>query len=121
MRRTLVDPGAVDEVLARIDADEQPDRVVLRRAVLHLLGQLAERAPGHGIEVRVPPHGAIQCGQGPKHTRGTPPNVVEMDATTWVLLATGRLSWDRANFSASGVRADLRPWLPLAGEPSSAA
>ena len=81
---------------------------------------LAERHPGRSVEVRVPPHAAVQCGvgeEGPTHTRGTPPNVVEMDPTTWLRLATGRLSWSEARaagkVSASGNRADLSPVLPL--------
>ena len=69
------------------------------------------------MEVRVPPFGAIQCVAGPTHTRGTPPNVIETDPMTFVLLATGRLGWadaiERGQVSASGGRADLTPYLPL--------
>lgn len=81
------------------------------------LAKLAERAPGRAIEVRIPPYAAIQCGEGPTHTRGTPPNVIEMDAETWLGLASGAESWgaamDRGAISASGVRADLSGYLPL--------
>jgi hypothetical protein len=69
------------------------------------------------VEVRVPPFGAIQCVPGPRHTRGTPPNVVETDALTWLLVATGRLAWTDAvasgRISASGNRTDLSEYLPL--------
>ena len=81
------------------------------------LRQLAKLAPGKAIEVRVPPYAAIQCGQGPVHTRGTPPNTVEMSAQTWLALAGGTQTWEDAMNSgqvrASGVRADLSPFLPL--------
>ncbi len=81
------------------------------------LAQLTALAPGRGIEVRIPPYAAIQCGDGPTHTRGTPPNVVEMNAQTWLALAKGEMTWDFAMSSgainASGVRADLSEYLPL--------
>jgi Bacterial SCP ortholog len=86
-------------------------------AVRYLLEELAERAPGNSVEVRVPPFGVCQCIEGPRHTRGTPPNVIETDAATWLDLATGRIGWDAAVRSgtvlASGSRADLSDWLPL--------
>jgi hypothetical protein len=86
-------------------------------AVRWSLEELAERAPGRATEVRVPPFGAVQCVAGPRHTRGTPPNVVETDPMTWLLLATGRLSWTDAlasgRISASGIRTDLSEYLPL--------
>jgi hypothetical protein len=79
------------------------------------LADLAHRAPGRSVEVRVPPYGAVQCGAGPRHARGTPPNVVETDPITWILLATGRLTWAQAlaagRVRASGNRADLSPYL----------
>jgi hypothetical protein len=106
---------AVEAALAALDADRQPAPHVLRDAVRALLADLARRAPGRSVEVRVPPYGAIQCGAGPRHTRGTPPNVVETDPVTWLLLATGRLSWEAAlaagRVRASGNRADLSPYL----------
>jgi hypothetical protein len=71
------------------------------------------------VEVRVPPYGAVQCIEGPRHTRGTPANVVESDAVTWLLLATGRLGWVDAVASgrilASGERSDLAAYLPVPG------
>lgn len=86
-------------------------------AVRYLLQLLAERAEGNTLEVRVPPFGAVQCIAGPRHTRGTPPNVVEMDAATWLDLASGRLQWAEAVASAavhaSGQRADLSAQLPI--------
>ena len=81
------------------------------------LTALAESAPGRAIEVRVPPYAAVQCGEGPTHTRGTPPNVVEMNAETWLALAYGTTSWSQALDAglivASGARADLSQLLPL--------
>lgn len=81
------------------------------------LRQLTLLAPGRAIEVRVPPYAAVQCGEGPTHTRGTPPNVVEMKAQTWLALARGEMTWSDAMASgaihASGARADLSGFLPL--------
>jgi hypothetical protein len=82
------------------------------------LAHLAELYPGKAIEVRIPPYAAVQCGEGPKHTRGTPANVIEMDAQTWLQLVAGKTSWsdayDAGLISASGVRADLSHLLPFA-------
>ena len=92
-------------------------RAVLGPAVRWTTEELALRAPGRSVEVRVPPYAAVQCIEGPRHTRGTPTNVVETDAATWLALATGRLSWAQAveegAVSASGQRADLSGHLPL--------
>jgi hypothetical protein len=116
--KVVDDPDAVVAAVASLDAGQPVPPLVLRNAVRHLLGVLARQAPGRSIEVRVPPYGAVQCGEGPRHTRGTPPNVVETDPATWVALATGRTSWGDAvvagKVSASGSRADLTEWLPLA-------
>ena len=96
------------------------DRDTTATAVRYLLQLLAESAPGNTVEVRVPPFGAVQAIAGPRHTRGTPPNVVEMDAQTWVAIATGARSWAEAvatgRISASGQRADLSGWLPVLRE-----
>jgi hypothetical protein len=85
------------------------------------LAELVKRAPGRAIEVRIPPYAAIQCGEGPTHTRGTPSNVIEMNADTWLALATGELKWseamDRGAISASGARADLSEYLPIGVQP----
>ncbi|WP_370375307.1 sterol carrier family protein [Streptomyces laculatispora] len=95
------------------------DRQALAACTRLLADALAEKAPGGSVEVRVPPFAVVQCVQGPKHTRGTPPNVVETDPVTWLRLATGRTEWaqalDEAKVSASGERADLAGLLPLMG------
>jgi len=108
---------AVVTALTALDAGEKPERTVLRDAVRALLTELAARAPGRSVEVRVPPYGAIQCVAGPRHTRGNPSNVVETDPITWLQLATGRITWsealDSGRLSISGIRSDLSPWLPL--------
>ena len=95
-----------------------PERPVLRAAVKESLAALAAVAPGRSVEVRVPPFGAVQCVAGPRHGRGTPPNVVETDARTWLALATGHLDWSGAVASgalaASGSRAaEVARHLPL--------
>jgi Bacterial SCP ortholog len=99
-----VKPGALDPGATRI-------------AVRYLLDRLASAVPGRAVEVRVPPYGAVQCIAGPAHSRGTPPNVVEMDPVTWLRLATGRLGWgdavERGEVRASGTRADLSAHLPV--------
>jgi hypothetical protein len=96
-----------------------PGRAVLRHCVRLLARALAALAPGRSVELRVPPHVAVQCVQGPRHTRGTPPNVVEIEPVGFLELATERRDWTSALESgvvrASGERADLRPWLPLLG------
>ncbi|SMH42114.1 hypothetical protein SAMN06295885_1873 [Rathayibacter oskolensis] len=93
------------------------DRSTTATAVRFLLQIIETTVPGRSVEVRVPPFGAAQCVEGPGHTRGTPPNVIEMDAATWLALATGALPWVEGLASgrihASGVRADLTPFLPI--------
>src|SRR5690554_5372578 len=111
----LVGEAAVRQAVAGSD-----DRTIVATAVRYLLQLLATEAPGTTVEVRVPPHGAVQCIEGPNHTRGTPPNVVETDAATWLALATGTLAWADAvgsgRVSASGQRADLSAQLPVVWE-----
>jgi hypothetical protein len=79
--------------------------------VKELLAQISAIAPGHAVELRIPPFSAIQCIEGPKHTRGTPPNVVEMSADTFFALSDGSLTWSDATYNgsviASGERSDL--------------
>jgi hypothetical protein len=108
---------AVSLVVADLRAGRDPDAAQVRDAVRGLLALLRRRAPGRSVEVRIPPYGAIQCVDGPAHKRGTPPNVVEMDPITFVLLATGHLAWNDAardgRVTASGTRADLTPHLPV--------
>lgn len=100
-------------------ADGSAGRTELATAVRFTLEELAELAPGNSVEVRVPPFGVTQCVEGPRHTRGTPPNVVETDAGTWLALVTGTMDWAEAvaagRVAASGQRADLSAWLPLVG------
>lgn len=138
--------GDVDKVLARRGAARLADLVVTRiiEVVVHaddlaravslpvpvglppaatalvaraLLDVLAQRDPGRALEVRVPPVAAVQCMAGPRHTRGTPPGVVETDPLTWTRLAAGRIGWSEAlesgALTASGERADLSSALPL--------
>lgn len=124
-----VDPDEVRAALgavgAWLDGDApEPARTELARAVRLSLRILAQVAPGAAVEVRVPPFAAVQCVAGPRHTRGTPPNMVETDPRTWLELATARLTWPaalaEARLTASGPRADLSPWLPLLHPPHSA-
>jgi hypothetical protein len=109
--------AAVRAVLAALDAGTPPARPDLALAVRGLAEQLAERAPGHHVEARIPPYAAVQCVEGPRHTRGTPPNVVEADPVAFVQLCAGRLGWAEARADGRvrtwGDRADLSPWLPL--------
>lgn len=88
-----------------------------RDLVRTTLRWVAQQHPGHTVEIRVPPFAAVQAIEGPRHTRGTPPNVVEMDAATWLSLVAGELSWADAvaagRVNASGLRADLTGLLPL--------
>lgn len=96
------------------------DRATRATAVRHTLEELSVRAPGNSVEVRVPPFGVVQCVEGPRHTRGTPPNVVETDPETWLALVTGTRHWSDALadgvLRVSGTRADLSSLLPLVGE-----
>ena len=96
---------------------EQPPRAVVGAAVKTSARWLAQHVPGRSVELRVPPHVAVQCIEGPRHTRGTPANVVETDAATWLRLASGQLDWADAvaegKVVASGNRADLSSYLPL--------
>jgi hypothetical protein len=110
--------AAVDPVRPWLAGEaEQPPRSVVGAAVKTTARWLAQQVPGRSVEVRVPPHVAVQCVEGPRHTRGTPPNVVETDAATWLRLATGELAWADAvadgKVTASGNRADLSAYLPL--------
>lgn len=92
-------------------------RSTLATAVRYCLEEVTARAPGNSVEVRVPPFGVTQCVAGPRHTRGTPPNVIECDAATWLAMVSGQLSWaaavDAGLVAASGLRADLSGLLPL--------
>ncbi len=98
-------------------AAREPNDPTFAMAVRYLLEALSELRPGNTVEIRVPPLGATQCIEGPTHRRGTPPNVVEMDADTWFDLAVGEIEWADAAASgrlrASGNRADISECLPL--------
>jgi hypothetical protein len=116
--------GAVFEVLGGFDtpAATQPTvavpRPTLAMAVRYLLQTFENAHPGHSVEVRVPPFGAVQAVEGPRHTRGTPANVVELGPLEWVRLATGSVTWaelaSSGKLSASGIRSDISELLPLA-------
>jgi Bacterial SCP ortholog len=115
-RLRTADPAQVGPALERFrDGSAPPDD--LRLLTKHLLALLVARAPGGAVEVRVPPYAVAQCLAGTRHTRGTPPAVVEMDPATWVALAVGDLAWPEAErdgrLVASGERSDLSGLLPL--------
>ncbi|MDR2113902.1 MAG: sterol carrier family protein [Bifidobacteriaceae bacterium] len=99
-----------------LDQSESLPRSQLATAVRFTLEEFAAGSPGNAVELRVPPYGAVQCVPGPRHTRGTPPNVVEMAPATWLELVTGRLTWTdgigHGLIRASGARADLSDLLP---------
>ncbi|MCL8014507.1 maleylpyruvate isomerase family mycothiol-dependent enzyme [Streptomyces sp. AS02] len=109
-----------DDLNAAVPGLDIPyDRQALAACTRLLADALASKAPGGSTEVRIPPYAVVQCVEGPRHTRGTPPNVVETDPLTWIRLATGRVGWQdavaEAKVSASGERADLGGLLPLMG------
>ena len=121
-RRRIKHEDGIDAVNAVIQADKLSTPLLdsdaaFVTAVRYLLEELAEVAPGSSVEVRVPPLGATQCIEGPRHTRGTPPNVVEMTPRVWFDLALGNKTWSEASaehqVSSSGVRASLEEVLPL--------
>lgn len=117
------DPAATRDAVAAIaewitGSAGEPDRAAVGSAVRLTARTLAALAPGGSVEVRVPPYVAVQCIAGPRHTRGTPPNVVETDPRTWLRLACGLLGFDQAAaaglMSLSGSRAgEIAPWFPL--------
>lgn len=122
--RRAVDPAELRSALLAVgpwlrgEVEDKPARTQLAAAVRLSARTLEQIAPGSSVEVRVPPFVAVQCIEGPRHTRGTPPNVVETDPRTWLSLATGLLGFDAAveggAVSASGGRAgEIAHWLPL--------
>lgn len=114
-RARIPDLDGRDAVNAALRAGATRDDTAM--AVRYTLQLLAERAEGNTVEVRVPPFGAVQAIEGPRHTRGTPPNVVETDPVTWLGLATGTVTWADAvadgRVHASGERSDISDLLPL--------
>jgi Bacterial SCP ortholog len=122
--RRSADPAKTREAVRAVEdwlrdeARPVPSRADLAAAVRLTARTLAALAPGASVEVRIPPFVAVQCISGPRHTRGTPPNVVETDPRTWLLLATGRLRVADAGATGalrlSGSRAaEIQSWLPL--------
>ena len=122
--RDSTDPAKTRQVVLAIsdwlrdETHPAPDRVALATAVRLTARTLAALAPGASVEVRIPPFIAVQCVSGPRHTRGTPPNVVETDPRTWLLLATGLLRLAEAKSAGtlrlSGSRSsEIDHWLPL--------
>lgn len=109
----------VEAVVHGLDVRLDPDPGALRIVTRALAQALADRHPGRSVEVRVAPYAAVQCVPGPRHTRGTPPNVVETDPVTWLRLCAGRVGWEDARrdgrLRASGERADLSGFVPLLG------
>ncbi len=120
-----IDPGltrtavlAVEDWVRDPDSVEKPARPLLADAVRRSARLMEHDAPGHSVEVRVPPFVAVQVIDGPRHTRGTPPNIVETDPLTWLQLVTGTISFDEAvsqyRLEASGTRAgEIARMLPL--------
>jgi hypothetical protein len=118
------DPAEVRDAVAAVldwlrdETSPAPQRAELAAAVRLTARALAATAPGSSVEVRIPPFVAVQCISGVRHTRGTPPNVVETDPRTWLLLATGLRSVEHAladgTLRFSGSRADgIAAWVPL--------
>lgn len=109
---------AIKDWIAAPAEHDKPGRGLLADAVRRTARTLEADAPGHSVELRVPPFVAVQCIEGPRHTRGTPPNVVETDPETWLRLATGLVDWEEVvstgRVDASGSRAgEIAQWLPL--------
>lgn len=109
---------AIKDWIAAPAEHDKPGRALLADAVRRTARTLEVDAPGHSVELRVPPFVAVQCIEGPRHTRGTPPNVVETDPETWLRLATGLADWEEVvstgRVDASGSRAgEIAQWLPL--------
>ncbi|MFD9129418.1 sterol carrier family protein [Kitasatospora sp. NPDC059571] len=107
-----------DDLADALGLDSFPhDRQAVAAVTRLLADTFADRAPGGAVELRIPPYAVVQAVEGPRHTRGTPPNVVETDPLTWIRLASGRTDWaaavDAADVAASGERSDLAGLLPV--------
>jgi hypothetical protein len=118
----VTDPAALRSALLAVlpwvedpEGVPRPSRSAVAAACRLSIAKLGEDAPGHSVEVRVPPFAAVQCVEGSVHRRGTPPNVVQCDALTWLRLATGVSSWDsEKGLDVSGAHADeVAHWLPV--------
>lgn len=105
---------AVEKWLRDPEGEQRPSRSQLALACRLTARMLAQLAPGQSVEVRVPPFVAVQCIAGPTHTRGNPPNVIEMDPLNWLRLAAGLVPFEDADIAASGTRVgEVKPWLPI--------
>ena len=119
-RHTLGDAALfrlIEAVVHGLDAAITPDPSALKIVVKELARVLADRHPGKSVEVRIPPYAAVQCVEGPPHTRGTPPNVVEAEPVAFLRLCAGRERWENliryGRISARGERSDLSVLMPL--------
>lgn len=119
-RHTLKDAAVfrlIEAVVHGLDVGIAPAADALKIVVRELAQALADRHPGRSVEVRVPPYAAVQCVVGPRHNRGTPPNVVEAEPVAFVRLCTGREDWDSliryGRITASGERSNLSALMPL--------
>ena len=115
MRRKIARADGLEAIAAYLSGSASDSSVAT--AVRFLLEELGTIHPGNSVEVRVPPFGAVQCIEGPTHTRGTPANVVEMDPTSWIDLALGKSSFEelavKGKLTASGSRSDLAGLFPI--------
>jgi len=115
MRRKIAKPDGLEAISAYLSGTASD--AVVATAVRFLLEELGTIHPGSSVEVRIPPYGAVQCIEGPTHTRGTPANVVEMDSTSWIDLALGKSSFEQlavsGKLTASGSRSDLAGLFPI--------
>ena len=115
MRRKIARPDGLEAISAYLSGDA--DQTLIATAVRFLLEELGTNHPGNAVEVRIPPYGAVQCIEGPTHTRGTPANVVEMDPTSWLELALGKHTFEElaasGKLTASGSRSDLAGLFPI--------
>lgn len=109
--------SAISACLVAYAAGDRPDADLERATVKLILAELVHRAPGHAVEVRVPPYAAVQVVQGPRHRRGTPSSVVELSARYLIELAAGEAEWNEVRragkIDATGERADLSALFPL--------
>jgi hypothetical protein len=115
MRRKIAKPDGLEAISAYLSGSEEESSIAT--AVRFLLEELGTNHPGNSVEVRIPPYGAVQCIEGPTHTRGTPANVVEMDSVSWLDLALGKSSFEElassGKLTASGSRSDLAGLFPI--------
>jgi hypothetical protein len=115
MRRKIARPDGLEAISAYLSGNASD--ALVATAVRFLLEELGTTYPGNAVEVRIPPLGAVQCIEGPTHTRGTPANVVEMDPISWIDLALGKSSFEElatsGKLTASGSRSDLAGLFPI--------